>query len=308
MSDGIRIEPLPLPGDGLDFVKSTDELRDRIMQGMAIPGHLMGGPMSGKARLEATRQAFIDDIIAHPDDDTPRLIFADWLKDQGEWSESRVRLFVLRWPSCDQLRLLAADWFEQDGQSDRSEFIRLQCRYAKIHPHLSGHRDEGCPTCAIGYSISDTLTTRFRVPSNGPMMSFRDCPYHAVHPTRKRFEWDWYRGFVRDVRCSLDGWHRFGCLIAQTHPVESVGLSDKRPAIDPASGAFYWHGGSTARADESPHAIGWLWDYLPNTRRSKFLGRRAGVLNDGYSTEAEAQIDLSRACIRWASEVYLAHQ
>lgn len=29
-------------------------------------------------------QAFLQDILAHPDDDAPRLIFADWLEEQGD--------------------------------------------------------------------------------------------------------------------------------------------------------------------------------------------------------------------------------
>ena len=39
-------------------------------------------------------EAFLEDIVAHPDDDAPRLVFADWLDDHGD--------------------------------ADRAEFIRLQ--------------------------------------------------------------------------------------------------------------------------------------------------------------------------------------
>src|SRR5260370_35618753 len=42
--------------------------------------------------------AFLRDICENPDDDAPRMIYADWLSDHG--------------------------------QSDRAEFIRLQCRLA----------------------------------------------------------------------------------------------------------------------------------------------------------------------------------
>jgi uncharacterized protein (TIGR02996 family) len=44
--------------------------------------------------------AFLGDIIEHPDDDAPRLIYADWLDDQG--------------------------------QPERAEFIRLQCLLASL--------------------------------------------------------------------------------------------------------------------------------------------------------------------------------
>jgi uncharacterized protein (TIGR02996 family) len=46
------------------------------------------------------RQAFIDAILASPDDDAPRLIYADWLEERGE--------------------------------SARAEFIRVQCELARL--------------------------------------------------------------------------------------------------------------------------------------------------------------------------------
>src|SRR5687768_678746 len=46
--------------------------------------------------------AFLSDIIADPDDDTPRLIYADWLDDHDD--------------------------------PDRGEFIRVQCRLARHSP------------------------------------------------------------------------------------------------------------------------------------------------------------------------------
>src|SRR5262249_61133102 len=51
-------------------------------------------------RAMTTEDAFILDILEYPDDDTPRLVFADWLDDQG--------------------------------QGDRGELIRLQCSLARL--------------------------------------------------------------------------------------------------------------------------------------------------------------------------------
>ena len=50
------------------------------------------------------RDAFLADIIEHPDDDTPRLIFADWLedqddpasRDQAEFIRTQIQLETLR--------------------------------------------------------------------------------------------------------------------------------------------------------------------------------------------------------------------
>ena len=49
--------------------------------------------------------AFLQDILAHPDDDAPRLIFADWLEEQGD-----------------------------AAGVGRAEFIRVQCALAKERP------------------------------------------------------------------------------------------------------------------------------------------------------------------------------
>src|SRR4051812_44991293 len=57
-----------------------------------------------------TERAFLDDIIASPEDDAPRLIFADWLEDHGD--------------------------------PDRAEFIRLQVARAKGgNPEAVGGRE-----------------------------------------------------------------------------------------------------------------------------------------------------------------------
>ena len=56
------------------------------------------------------RAAFIRAIIAAPDDDTVRLAFADWLDDRGE--------------------------------TERAEFIRLQCHIASLDPSDYTY---GCP-------------------------------------------------------------------------------------------------------------------------------------------------------------------
>jgi uncharacterized protein (TIGR02996 family) len=50
-----------------------------------------------------SEDAFVADILEHPDDDAPRLIFADWLEDRGG-----------------------------QGDVERAEFIRIQCRRASL--------------------------------------------------------------------------------------------------------------------------------------------------------------------------------
>lgn len=58
--------------------------------------------------------AFIDDIIANPDDDTPRLVYADWLE-------------------------------MEKGEADRAEFIRLQMDAVKVGQMPAGWPLQGAP-------------------------------------------------------------------------------------------------------------------------------------------------------------------
>jgi uncharacterized protein (TIGR02996 family) len=60
-------------------------------------------------RMSATRESFLQAIIEAPEDDTPRLVFADWLDDQGDEHSVMQAAFIraqitrakLRWPWVD---------------------------------------------------------------------------------------------------------------------------------------------------------------------------------------------------------------
>lgn len=58
-------------------------------------------------------------------------------------NEKAFLVVIIDKPDDDSLRLLFADWFDEHGQSDRAEFIRLQVRMAQRPdapewPDLSG--------------------------------------------------------------------------------------------------------------------------------------------------------------------------
>jgi uncharacterized protein (TIGR02996 family) len=63
----------------------------------------------GASRLMSTEKTFLQTICETPDDDAPRLVFADWLED--------------------------------NGQSERAELIRTQCRRAKMDEWDDGYED-----------------------------------------------------------------------------------------------------------------------------------------------------------------------
>src|SRR5262249_34394250 len=63
----------------------------------------LGVARDGAGRKDVMHERFLSDILAHPEDDAPRLVYADWL--------------------------------EENGQPERAEFIRLQIDLASLPEH-----------------------------------------------------------------------------------------------------------------------------------------------------------------------------
>jgi uncharacterized protein (TIGR02996 family) len=80
-----------------------------------------------------TARGFLEDIIAHPDDDAPRLIFADWLEEHGEIARAeflRVQIERARLPEWDarqvRLRLREKELLEQHERKWKAELPRIR--------------------------------------------------------------------------------------------------------------------------------------------------------------------------------------
>jgi uncharacterized protein (TIGR02996 family) len=61
---------------------------------------------------------------------------------------------VLQSPQDDSARLVAADWLEEHGESEHAEFIRLQLELAKLGPcvdHCRDRIDWQCDICDVRY-------------------------------------------------------------------------------------------------------------------------------------------------------------
>jgi uncharacterized protein (TIGR02996 family) len=78
-----KIEPIEWDqGSAVEFERLTNAMKEAIMVGVGVPGWLMGQP--------TIQDAFMADIVANPEDDTPRLIYADWLEDHGRPSAAEL--------------------------------------------------------------------------------------------------------------------------------------------------------------------------------------------------------------------------
>lgn len=124
-------------------------------------------------------------------------------------------------PDDDLPRLVAADWLEEHGETDRAEFIRVQCELAKV--------EDGETTCDIGVGLRcGTPSCRYCY-----LWERRDALYRTdvAHPSgsgKKWSQWEswlgldrvqcptgwqWFsRGFVDRVTCDLSWWMGKECV------------------------------------------------------------------------------------------------
>jgi len=143
--------------------------------------------------------AFLRDILAHPEDDTPRLVFADWL--------------------------------EENGRPERAEFIRVQCELARLNTPHKPRPLCGCRPCVLTRRQLE-LETGDRKTARLPLVNWnevfaREWPLPA--PGDSRWSTKWRRGFVHALTCSAEDWLFHGRAILDRRPVYEVSLTEWRP-------------------------------------------------------------------------------
>lgn len=138
--------------------------------------------------------AMLAAIIDRPDDDTPRLAYADWLDDQGE--------------------------------ADRAAFIRAQVEYARIPECvIIGGDQPCCPRCS---ALERSQVIRESLSTVDGITQANGWHWSVLLPhTGSNGDVAWSRGFVESVTCSAADWlaHADGILAA--HPVRRVRLADR---------------------------------------------------------------------------------
>jgi uncharacterized protein (TIGR02996 family) len=204
------------------------------------------------------------DILADPGDDTPRLVYADWLEDEG--------------------------------QAERAEFIRVQMRMAREMPPL--HR----PRCNCqGCQLKGRAHTLWPGVFDMGALSFLGDSYEAtIDPASEqqcRVRLFVRRGFVESVRCPFAAWLDHGEAVCAAHPVTRVGATDRRPTRLPggpaAPGWYCW----PAYDPTQPHVLGSeIWGLLRGGWSS--IWHRYWRF---YDDDAAALDALSDALIKWAN-------
>lgn len=225
------------------------------------------------------RQAFMADIIANPERDDVRLIFADWLDDHGE--------------------------------PERAEFIRVQCEYATLNdvdrtcPYLDSNFanrttcrwKEGvcqCRGCAlvkqedelIRFNASRWIDAALAEEWQEGFGTWRRPLLKVARIVSKRSvcrELEFRRGFVAEIHCPLAAWLAHGGAIVRSQPIEVVRLTDREPYDH--HGYFVWADGEH--------------DDYPSCGLPSEIFALLPPHDDRLSREA-AFDRLSRACLLWA--------
>lgn len=168
---------------------------------------------------------------------------------------------ILEQPASDANRLIFADWLEDNGGADRAELIRVQCALAAMGPKPSHALCQGDPRCEAckweregggtlahrEYQLLQAhgehwllfelihpaaievggekrwLTYNSIVDIRVPRMGSRGTPLHWL--------FHWKRGFVEGVYCSWQEWERHADAIRAAVPLAEVGLSSMPTGI-----------------------------------------------------------------------------
>jgi uncharacterized protein (TIGR02996 family) len=167
---------------------------------------------------------FLQDIIEHPADDAPRLIYADWLDEHGE--------------------------------PDRAAFIRVQCALA-APPWRAGRVYDDPAWLRLYAREQELLEPGGLRHLPGPFWRTRDAyGWSCRENPAPRFDVEcrFRRGFVAEVTLPLSAWMEHGPAMVRAAPLERVWLADRKPLR--YDGSFFWlrHPGVTF-ADDLPYLL-----------------------------------------------------
>lgn len=145
---------------------------------------------------------------------------------------------VLANPDDDTVRLVYADWLQEHGDEARAEFIRVQIELARNDVLARG----ACSVC--GKVTGERHAPKCEWPQRWNALRRREkafthatergsahdwsicrcCDWHAPIP-HGGWEWEFRRGFVESVTCTAADWLEHEREILAQHPVRRVRLT-----------------------------------------------------------------------------------
>lgn len=224
----------------------------------------------------------------------------------------RLLRAILEEPGDDARRLVYADWLEEQGQDARAEFVRVQMEFAGLICRQPGAKkgdycnDTLCRHCSLEH--------RAVVLEGGaawnPEWAANAARFHGLPDGFRKAviegaesSYEVRRGFVTSVRCPLAAWLEHAEAICRAHPVERVEISDREPH-QWASGWGYWlRPWGTAEAAVAVRYAHWLPNALRPALSARSISEDSGdECAMEWDTREEALAALSRAAVNLGRE------
>ena len=236
---------------------------------------------------------------------------------------------ILTRPADDTPRLVYADWLDEHGQADRAEFVRVQCAIAVEFAATTGcvcraAEDKfHCDWC-LAWDQTERLRERER--------SLLDSTYHTAHPDLPTVMPGWSvfpgtwaakhhytpsgslavtrRGFVDEIRLRQGPFQKLAADIFCRHPITQVSLFDRVPYASPR----YGDGIPGPMLTPDRFNFGWC-DHPVLTPGTSHIGPRLWRLLPAdraveihqhfrfYRTREAAHAALSAACVAYGREL-----
>lgn len=152
---------------------------------------------------------------------------------------------VLADPASDDSRLIYADYLDEQGEADRAEFVRVQCRIATLNAELMSDEDcdaTNCPGCGERrelqrrerelwlMAVAEELPARWVLPPPDGF-TFRKLPGDEWETDGRPHisQAEYRRGFVAEIRLPLALFLEHARDLFAAHPVTAVVLTDREP-------------------------------------------------------------------------------
>lgn len=244
-----------------------------------------------------TSDDFLSAIIADPDNDCHRLVYADWLEGQGNTARAEFIRVQIELGKIKDLH--SEHGLTRDLLSDlsRGKIKKCDCYHCIL-------RRRERELIAEHLEWSDEIAAALGL--NGIYCS-DDKPAHKYGPA----EWLYQHGFVEAVTCSCQDWLEHGTCAVQRQPIKTVHVSDKRPLAlsdgslnDPWIGQYAWGVEALIRNangnDEDPLE----WDLPPVIFKLLTGGRQlsGNPFTVYYRNKLAALNDASQACLAFAKK------
>lgn len=224
-------------------------------------------------------QAFLAAICEASEDDTPRLVYADWLEEQGRDERAefiRVQIQLARnfvtnsVPDPDVIPVSGGKVALAYARSTYRKWKAMKDREREL---WAWHGDEwlGTPLASLTKLRDGVLSAMVRI----------------------------RRGFVESVDCTYSAWLAHGPAIVAVQPVTRVRLTDRKPSFSSIDGLYDWYIDDLTRQHTRDACLpAELLDLLDLEFASG--GGYQSIWRKSYRTEQVALDALSQACVMWA--------